>query len=173
MSDAAVSMSWEEYQALGDDVRGEYIDGTLVVTPPPSRVHQRATVRLAVLLEQACAGRAEVDVQCGWKPEGDEFAPDVMVVPPNNEVARFTGTPHLVVEILSSNRSHDLVRKSTKYALLGVPRYWILDSRDEALIAFELRAGAFEQVARLVGNASAPLGFGVGTVVLSPAALLR
>ena len=38
MSDAAVSMTWEEYQALGQDVRGEYIDGTLVVIPPPDCV---------------------------------------------------------------------------------------------------------------------------------------
>lgn len=171
MSDAAVSMTWEEYQALGQDVRGEYIDGTLVVIPPPDKFHQRAARRLANQLEEACRERAEVQVQCGWKPAADEFVPDIMVVPPNEEVARFTGTPYLLVEILSSNRSDDLVRKATKYALLGAPRYWILDPRDVTLIAFELRHAAYEEVARVTGGATANLDFGVGVVEVCPSAL--
>ncbi len=43
-----------------------------------------------------------------------------MVYPDTEETTRFTGTPVLCVEVLSSNRATDLVVKTTRYAALGV-----------------------------------------------------
>ena len=50
------------------------------------------------------------------------------------------GPPDIVVEVLSSNRHIDLVRKRELYGATGVPEYWILDGEADTLTALELAA---------------------------------
>lgn len=54
---------------------------------------------------------AEVTTAWSWKPSDDEFIPDVIVNDTTEENIRYTGTPHLCVEILSGGRGADLLRK--------------------------------------------------------------
>ena len=60
----------------------------------------------------------------------DEFIPDLMVfdVDRHYDDRHLTATPHLAVEILSTDRARDIIRKAAKYAALGLERYWIIDS---------------------------------------------
>ena len=51
------------------------------------------------------------------------------------------GPPDIVVEILSSDRRRDLVRKRQLYAEAGVPGYWIFDPRVDTATLLELRDG--------------------------------
>lgn len=165
--------TWEDYLALGEDVRAEYIDGIIVMSPFPSRKHQTACRRLANLLEADLPDGYDVVMEWGWKPGPDEFGPDVMVFPRTDEDVRFTGTPVLCVEVLSTNRAADLVVKAAKYAAAGVDHYWVVDTADESLSAFE-RVGDAYRLTLVVGpGAQAQVGYGPGAVDVDTGGLFQ
>lgn len=80
--------------------------------------------------------------------------PDLLVAP----LADFSEKdlpvpPLLAVEILSpSNRGYDLVDKHELYERAGIPSYWVIDPRTAELIAWELRDGAYAEIARVRGD---------------------
>ena len=137
-------LTWDEYVSLGEHVRAEYIDGYAVMTPSPTREHQVACARLIRLLETALPAGYDVVGAWSWKPDDNEFIPDVMVHPTTAESIRFTGTPALIIEVLSTNRGDDLVLKLHRYAQAGLPHYWILDPNNRVLLAYRLDGDVFD-----------------------------
>jgi len=171
----AIAMTWEQYEALGPEGRGEYINGAFIPMNQPRKVQQRIAQRLIALIQAAVAPGHEALGSWGWKPADDEFGPDVILVPDSEEDLRFTGMPLLVVEIVSSDRNADLVVKSGKYQALGLPRFWVVDpDAGPELIAYELGpSGTWDEVARASGEQRATFDTGAGTVDIVPADLAR
>jgi Uma2 family endonuclease len=145
-----------------DGRRYELIDGGLIVSPAPGRLHQRVALRLAMLLVQACPPEFEVMIAPFGIVFGDdtELQPDVLVARRADLTDKnLPAPPVLAVEVLSpSTRIIDSHVKRERFERAGTPAFWVVDPvarPDEArLIAWELGDdGRYRQVADVVGEA--------------------
>jgi Uma2 family endonuclease len=126
-----------ELLALPDDgLRHELLDGEHVVTPAPTRIHQRALAELYYALRQELATRADVetlfspaDIQLGPRTL---LQPDLFVLPRGpegtNREWKDAPLPFLAVEVLSrATAARDRGKKRRLYLEAGVEEYWIVD----------------------------------------------
>ena len=140
-----------------DEFRYELDDGVLIVSPAPSTIHQLAVARLTVLLSAACPDGLVVLPGVGVNVTRFQHrVPDVAVVRARSLATVFQEIPpELAVEVASPRtRLYDRNRKKEVYQGFGIPAYWIAEpDRDRPeLTVFELRSGAYEQTAHVVGD---------------------
>jgi Uma2 family endonuclease len=121
--------------------RYELVQGELLVTPAPTRRHQRLVLTLALLLQRylTAQGLGEVFLGPGELRlvEGERYEPDLFVLPAANgrradDEERLTAAL-LICEVLSPGSTrHDRITKRRAFQRNGVPTYWIMDGEAEA-----------------------------------------
>ncbi|MGH9157821.1 MAG: Uma2 family endonuclease [Acidimicrobiales bacterium] len=152
-----VPLTVDDVWALPDDGhRYELVDGVLLVTPAPGHAHQRALVRLIVLLAAGAGHAFEVlPAPFDWLVSPSTlFQPDIVVAPKGTiGPKRLERAPTLAVEIGSpSTSSIDRGTKRIKYEQAGVAAYWLVDPLEPVLTVLRLVDRAFVEEARVVGD---------------------
>ena len=159
---SGLKLDYSDLQFTPDDGRRyELVRGDLLVTPSPSRTHQRISKRLLRILEDYFESRSIGEVFCAptdviLTPR-DVFVPDLVIVADPNDTAErgIERPPLLVVEILSPSTRHaDRRLKATRYAELGVEHYWIVDPEAKRIECLRSETGAFRPVVEAEGNAT-------------------
>ena len=123
----------------------ELHSGEVIALATPSVEHQRISRELVFRLGAFIKSRggscepfnAPLDVMLD---DLNVVQPDVFVVCDPDKIGkkRITGAPDFVIEIMSSNRYHDLVRKFGLYMQSGVRKYWIIDLQNRKTLVYRL-----------------------------------
>jgi len=141
-------MSYEEYRALPEHVRAEWVDGEVVVSPSANFDHQEISFAVTTLLKTSLPRLRIVEAVTTYLPHNRERIPDIIAVTRRPEGTHITDTPVLVVEILSkSTRNEDTVRKSGEYLGAGIEQYWVVDPALRTIEVFERRGDTWASAA--------------------------
>ncbi len=143
----------DDLDALPEDGRRrELLDGVLLMSHSPTRIHQSITGRLMVALDDDCPDGYDVTQAVEVRINRTRsFIPDVLVTTAAaaaREPSRYE--PHevvLAIEIVSpSTRSIDRVLKPALYAQAGIPYYWRVETEDGSLEVVTHRIDAVNEV---------------------------
>ncbi len=150
------------------ETRCELIDGVVFMAAFPIPDHQfLAMVLSGYMFQQIIETGLGIVYQVAGVVVSDNSAlgPDIVVVRAERvgiigSTVIDGGPPDIVVEVLSSNRHVELVRKRQLYAAAGIPEYWILDGDANILAVLELTDDASYQeraVLTAAGTLTTPL----------------
>jgi Uma2 family endonuclease len=132
--------SEQEYLALTTNRIVEFSHGKVEMLPPPTQRHQFIVALLYRFLSAFAATHdlgtvlfAGLRVRL-WPGKFRE--PDVVFMAKVHDCQRhddYWEGADLVMEVVSSNRDLDLVKKRREYAQAGIPEYWIVDMEQETI----------------------------------------
>jgi Uma2 family endonuclease len=135
--------------------RYEVIDHHLVVTPGPSRQHQRTVGELFYRLMGFVKANELGELFTGpfdiLLAEGDYLEPDILFVRSDHaglvSDRGVEGPPDLVVEVASPSTAHrDRGIKLDRYRLYGVPEYWVVDPDERTVEVWQVGQASSEPI---------------------------
>ena len=148
-------MSLDEFLSMGKtEGKWELDDGVLCIMPSGTRDHQFLHRQFSRYLDDYLDSFEQPPAQFYQEmttilsrelrraPE-----PDIAIVlegrPGVLEGRWVEGAPDIAVEVLSADRSRDLVRKRQIYAEAGVLEYWPVDPSNDTVTQLELQDGGY------------------------------
>lgn len=145
------------YEAMGENVRAELVQGVVYMPSPAKADHARPNALLLTLLglyESETPGVAVISDATIILDEDSEIQPDggLFVLPEKggqvriNDDGYLMGAPEWVGEIASSTASYDLHSKKTAYEQAGVREYVVVAVRQARVFWFRLRNGVFVEL---------------------------
>lgn len=138
-------MTNAEFRALPEtNVPVELINGVVIVSPSPRRIHQKEvgeTYRqIADIADTIPGSEAMISPMDVILDDLNTVQPDVFWVSGENSLCQvgeddyWYGAPDLVVEVLSpGTRQHDLSEKFLLYEKHGCREYWIINPKEHTL----------------------------------------
>jgi len=141
-------ISYEDFLKLSEESenRYEYIDGEVYLLASPSFDHQNIIVEILNAMYNWFKGKkcrpltAPFDVTLTKDDNKNVVQPDIIVIcdiENINERRRYTGTPTLVVEVLSeSTQQKDMLKKLDLYFNGGIKEYWIVSPLRKEVYAY-------------------------------------
>ncbi len=137
-------MTYEDFLSYNefDNRKMEYYSGEIICMSPTHPKHNLVQNKLYLQLVMSlndCSKcevyTSDVAVKFELADEKYQFEPDLMVVCDDNfDKAIYTGTPKLVVEVLSRTTQHrDIGIKLDVYEKCGISEYWIADINNQEI----------------------------------------
>ncbi len=139
------SYSASNYFNLPEGAPYQLIEGDLIMSPSPKRLHQALLMSLADSVynhvkknNSGYVYPSPIDV---YLDDKNAYQPDIVFVSKeNSSILReggIDGAPDLVVEILSSSsKDYDAIRKKAVYERTGVKEYIIVDPDNKTVESF-------------------------------------
>lgn len=136
-----------------EEPRIERIFGTEYAMSSPGYKHQSVLLAIGAQLREKlqASGCAPIIAPFDVYPlyeKGDKYTlvqPDVFLACDRSKLKenRYNGAPKFIIEILSSNRSHDMVTKLNLYEKAGVTEYWMVDPEAQIISTLEYVDGRY------------------------------
>lgn len=136
-----------------DGQRYEIVDGSLLVSPPPTPEHQGIAARTVALLRSAAPSTLEVVEATGVRIGAGLLIPDVLVVDADafwrSSASLEAADVLLVVEIVSpSSLTSDRITKPALYAAARIAHYWRIETDGRGrpmVITYRLEGNAYAE----------------------------
>ncbi len=142
-SHEGMRVSYEEFLQIAreNENRYEYIDGQIFLLASPKYKHQKIVIEISSSMsawfrDKECQPlTSPFDVTLYKNKEPNVVQPDLLVICDQENIDEndtYTGTPILVVEVLSeSSRNKDIIKKMDLYMNGDIREYWIVNPFSE------------------------------------------